>query len=111
MKVPLRRLVVAWKFASRAAFGGCCCAATSAFAQTEHLDRWTADGRIRFLFGYDNCPNLVDMAEKLPDRAWTKLRRPPRYPVAAPARQRPYNVKDAIVKRRQFETLRLRSGE
>src|SRR5947209_11269535 len=29
------------------------------FSQTEHLDRWHADGRIRFIFGYDSHANLV----------------------------------------------------
>jgi Transposase DDE domain group 1 len=83
----------------------------SAFAQTGHLDRWNADPRIRFIFGYDCTENLKEIAEKLPERAWKKLQRPPRYAVATQRRQRPDNVKDAIVKRRQFETLRLQSEE
>ena len=58
------------------------------FSQTEHLDRWSADGRIQFIFGYDNCPNLVEMAEKLPPQAWQKLQRPPRYTVATSKRAR-----------------------
>jgi Transposase DDE domain group 1 len=81
------------------------------FSQTQHLDRWHADGRIRFLFGYDCHPTLVDIAEHLPARAWTKLQRPARYPVATKLRQRPDNVKAKIVKQRQFETLRLQSEE
>jgi hypothetical protein len=81
------------------------------FSQTEHLDRWHADPRIRFLFGYDCCPNLVELAEKLPASAWKKLQRPPRYQVATQRRPRPDNVKAQVVKRRQFETLRLNSEE
>ena len=81
------------------------------FSQTEHLDRWDSDPRVRFLFGYDCCANLVDRAEQLPPRAWQELQRPPRYPVATRPRQRPDNVKDAVVRRRQFETLRLQSEE
>jgi hypothetical protein len=81
------------------------------FSQTEHLDRWDADPRVHFLFGYDCCPNLVDRAEQLPPRAWQKLERPPRYPAPATPRRRPDNVKDAVVRRRQFETLRLQSEE
>jgi hypothetical protein len=81
------------------------------FSQTEQLDRWNADPRIRFIFGYDSCPNLVDIAEKLPESAWKPLQRPPRYQVATQPRQRPDKVKDAIVKRRQFETLRLQSEQ
>jgi hypothetical protein len=81
------------------------------FSQTEHLDRWNADGRIQFIFGYDCCPNLVDIAEKLPALAWRKLERPPRYVVKTEERRRPDKVKEAIVKQRQFETLRLQSEE
>jgi hypothetical protein len=81
------------------------------FSQTEHLDRWNADGRIKFIFGYNCCPNLVTMAEKLPERVWKQLQRPPRYVVATKTRQRPDKVKDQVVKRRQFETLHLQSEE
>ena len=83
----------------------------SAFSQTEHLDRWNADGRIRFIFGYDNHANLVEIAEKLPSCAWKQLQRPPRYQVATQSRQAPANVKQAVVKQRQFDTLRLQGEE
>lgn len=81
------------------------------FSQTEHLDRWNADGRIRFIFGYDCHANLSNSAAKLPALAWRTLQRPPRYAVATKQRRRPDRVKDAIVKQRQFETLRLQSEE
>jgi hypothetical protein len=81
------------------------------FSQTEHLDRWNADGRIHFIFGYDCHANLVTIAEKLPSLAWRPLQRPPRYVVATKQRQRPDKVKEAVVKQRQFETLRLQSEE
>jgi Transposase DDE domain group 1 len=81
------------------------------FSQTEHLDRWNADDRIRFIFGYDCHANLVEITENLPSPEWKPLQRPPRYQVATQPRQRPDNVKDAVVKRREFETLRLRSEE
>ena len=77
------------------------------FSQTEHLDRWDKAG-VRFIFGYDCKPNLVALAEALPERVWRKLQRPEaRAPKTAP-RQRPDNVKDAIVRERGFETLRLK---
>jgi hypothetical protein len=81
------------------------------FSQTEHLDRWNADGRIRFIFGYDCHANLSSIAEKLPAWAWRTLQRPPRYTVATKPRRRPDRVKDAIVQQRQFERLRLQSEE
>ena len=81
------------------------------FSQTDHLDRWNADRRVRFIFGYDAMPNLVEIAEKLPDRAWHKLERPPRYTVRTQTRQRPDHVKEQIVVTRQFENQRLQSEE
>ncbi len=81
------------------------------FSQTERLDGWNADPRIQFIFGYDSCPNLKDIAEKLPPCAWRKLERPPHYVVATKKRCRPENVKDRVVKQRGFETPRLQSEE
>jgi hypothetical protein len=77
------------------------------FSQTQHLDRWNKDG-VRFVFGYDACLNLRGMAETLPDLAWRKLERSLRHIVKTGPRQRPDNVKDQIVRERNFETLRLR---
>jgi hypothetical protein len=81
------------------------------FSQTEHLDRWNADRRVRFVFGYNALPNVVALAEALPERAWRKLDRPPRYTVPTQPRQRPDRVKEQIVLARQFENQRLRSEE
>ncbi len=81
------------------------------FSQTAHLDRWDDDPRIRFLFGYDATPNLTAQADSLPERAWQPLGRPPRYEVQTQPRQRPENVKEAIVKARQFENLKLLGEE
>ena len=81
------------------------------FSQTEHLDRWNADPRTTFIFGYNACLNLEEIADHLPERAWRKLVRPARYAVATKPRQRPVNVKARVVKQRQFDTLRLQSEE
>jgi DDE family transposase len=81
------------------------------FSQTEHLDRWNADPRVHFIFGYDAMPNLVALAEQLPETAWHQLERPLRYTVQTQTRQRPDNVKEALVVARQFENQRLRSEE
>jgi len=51
------------------------------FSQSEHLDRWNADGRVKFIFGYDAMPNLMKITEGLPERAWRTLERPARYTV------------------------------
>jgi hypothetical protein len=77
------------------------------FSQTAHLDRWDADARGRFIFGYEAAPNLVALAEDLPARVWRPLRRPPRYEVQTRPRRRRANVTEAVVRRRGFENLRL----
>jgi hypothetical protein len=81
------------------------------FSQTEHLDRWDADGRVRFLFGYDAAPNLVALAEQIPEQYWRPLQRPPRYAVQTQPRRRPDNVKEAIVVRREFDNIKLQSEQ
>jgi len=79
------------------------------FSQTQHLDRWDADGRVRFVFGYDAVPNLVARAREIPEKYWRPLQRPPRYDVRTRPRERPDNVKEAVVVRREFENIRLQS--
>jgi Transposase DDE domain group 1 len=81
------------------------------FAQTEHLDRWDNDPRVHFIFGYEAMPNLKARAEDLPAHAWKALHRPARYAVHTQPRQRPDNVKEAIVVAREFENQRLQSEE
>jgi Transposase DDE domain group 1 len=81
------------------------------FSQTEHLDRWNADPRIHFLFGYDCKDNLRAMAERLPEESWKKLVRPPRYQAVTALRFRPTNIKNLIVYERGYEKLTLHSEE
>jgi hypothetical protein len=81
------------------------------FSQTQHLDRWNADPRLRFIFGYDAKPNLIAMAEHLPEMAWKKLERRQRPAPATAARQRPAKVKEALVRAHAFETLRMQNEE
>jgi hypothetical protein len=80
------------------------------FSQSEHLDRWDAAG-LQFLFGFDAAPNLKAHAEDLPATAWRPLSRLPSYIAQTQPRQRPDNVKEDIVKEREFENRRLRSEE
>ena len=82
------------------------------FSQTAHLDRWDDDGRIQFIFGYNAMHNLKAIAEDLPAETWRKLERSTGpQPKSGKQRQRPDDVKDAIVRRREFETLRLQSED
>ena len=74
-------------------------------------DGWDADGRVQFIFGLDAMPNLREFADDLPKEAWQPLERPPRYEVQTTPRTRPENVKERIVKAREFKNLRLVSEE
>jgi hypothetical protein len=74
------------------------------------LDRWNAEG-VRFVFGIDAMPNLVNRAETLPKGAWKRLRRPPKYVTQTPPRERPENVKEQIVRAREFQNIRLQSED
>jgi len=80
------------------------------FTQTRRLDRWDRAG-YRFIFGIDAMENLVDIAENLPKRAWKRLKRPAKYEVRTERRLRPDNVKERIVREREFTNLRLDSEE
>jgi hypothetical protein len=80
------------------------------FSQTEHLDRWHADGTL-FVFGYDATPNLKGIAEDLPVDAWQPLTRLPAYTIQTQPRRHPDNVKEGIVIEREFENRRLGSEE
>ena len=79
------------------------------FSQTEHLDRWNADRRVRFIFGYDARPNLVVIAKGLPAQAWRTLERPAHYTVKTQPRAQPERVKEQIVVAREFENQRLQA--
>jgi len=76
------------------------------FTQTRHLDRWDAAG-VRFVFGCDARANLIREADALPPRVWRRLVRRPPYEVQTEPRQRPANVKEAIIVAREFKNLRL----
>jgi hypothetical protein len=94
----------------RAGFGRILLRGDTDFSQTERLDRWDAGG-IEFHFGYDATPNLKEIAENLPESNWKKLQRPLRYEVRTGKRRRPKNVKQKIVRQREFEVLNLKSEE
>jgi len=80
------------------------------FTQTRELDRWDSDG-VKFLFGIDAMANLREYAEKLPESAWSRLDRPARYAVKTDPRHKPENVKERVVREREFENLRLVSED
>jgi hypothetical protein len=80
------------------------------FTQSKELDRWDTDG-VKFLFGIDAMNNLVECARCLPKWAWKPLVRPAKYQVKTAPRRRPENVKEKIVRQREFENIRLLSEQ
>jgi hypothetical protein len=102
-----RALAVCW----RGGFQQVLLRGDTKFSQTEHLDGWHADPRVRFIFGYEALPNLNELAQELPENAWQPLQRPLRYLVKTQPRSRPDNVKKAIVVQREFQNIKLRSEQ
>jgi hypothetical protein len=94
----------------RAGFGRILLRGDTDFTQTQHLDRWDAAG-VGFLFGINAMANLVARAESLPLGAWKRWVRPARYEVATQERARPDNVKEQIVRQREYPNIRLESEE
>jgi hypothetical protein len=75
------------------------------FTQTWKLDSWDEAGDVKFIFGFDAKPNLEALAGELPESAWKRLARPPRYEVKTTERQKPDNVKEQIVRARGYKNL------
>jgi hypothetical protein len=73
------------------------------FSQTNYLDGWDDEG-ISFVFGINAMPNLVKIAENLPETAYTDLIRRPKYTVKTEPRSKPVNIKEQIVKERGYIT-------
>ena len=81
------------------------------FSQTAYLDGWDDAGDITFTFGIAAMPNLVQIAETLPETAWEGLVRPPTYAVKTAPRTRPPNVKEQIIQERGYPNIRLQSEQ
>ncbi len=74
------------------------------FSLTAHFDKW--DHRCKFVFGLDAMPNLVSIADSIPEEQWEVLERKPKYKVKTKKRKRPENVKERIIKERGFKNIR-----
>ena len=81
------------------------------FSQTRHLDGWSDDTRVRFLFGLDCTSNRHFLADELPGMSWSELERPPRYEVKTEPRAKPDNIKEQVVRDREFKNIVLQSED
>jgi len=73
------------------------------FSLTKNFDEW--DNRCTFIFGMDAMPNLVKMANNLKASDWSPLERRPEYQVKTFPRRKPQNVKQQIVKEREYKKI------
>lgn len=81
------------------------------FSQTKHLDRWTDDIRVSFIFGLDCTANRHFLADELPSMAWQPFVRPPKYEIKTVPRRKPERVKEKVVREREFENIVLQSED
>ena len=81
------------------------------FSQTKHLDRWTDDPRVSFVFGLDCTAKRHFLADELPLMAWQPLVRPPKYQIKTEPRAKPERVKEQVVRDRQFKNIVLQSED
>ena len=98
------------KLCKRAGFRKITMRGDTDFSQTRHLERWDDEG-YRFIFGFDSIGKLEAKAMDLAPSAWKPLNRPPKYEVKTKPRERPANVKEEIVRRREFKNIQLNSED
>jgi hypothetical protein len=75
------------------------------FSLTTELDRWDDDG-VQFVFGYDARANLIARANGTDDETYHELVTRAERQLTTNARTRPCNVKDEIVRKRNYKVLR-----
>lgn len=74
------------------------------FSQTEHLDRWDADG-VRFVFGYDASKGLVKRADGVEESEYGLLQRGAAEALEKKRRAKQPRVREAIVRERGYKNL------
>jgi hypothetical protein len=72
------------------------------FTLTGELDRWDEKG-IKFIFGMDAHPKVVELAAGLDEGDWTPLERLPRYEILTRARCKCERVKESIVRFKGYQ--------
>jgi len=80
------------------------------FSLTENFDDWDDDG-ITFVFGYDAMPNLVSKADTMAAQEYQDLIRRAERAIKTEPRKRPENIKEKVVREREFENIRLNSED
>jgi hypothetical protein len=73
------------------------------FMQSWKLDEWRQSGYVTFYFGVDARKETVARAEALPRTDWRRMERPARYEVKTEPREKRDNVKEQVVRDKQFK--------
>ena len=82
--------------------GRICLRGDTDYSLTENFDRWDEQGT-RFIFGMDAHAKVVELAEALPQAAWSALERVPKYEIATDPRRKAPRVKEWIVRQKGFK--------
>jgi hypothetical protein len=75
------------------------------FMQTWKLDEWDARGDVTFVFGADARGPMIARAQALAEETWRRLARAARYEVKTQPRAKPDNVKEQVVREKQFKNF------
>jgi hypothetical protein len=92
----------------RKCFERVCLRGDTDFSLTRNFDRWTED-EVRFAFGMDAMPHLLERAEGLQEKRWSPMKRREKRAQAGTGRKRPENVKERIVKEKEYKNIKLQS--
>ena len=106
-----RRLDQSIALCRRAGFKSILLRGDTDFSQTKYLDGWDEEPDVLFVFGMDATANLRGIADNLGRKKWERLNRPPAYEVKTKPRERPENVKEQVVRDREFVNIRLQSED
>ena len=80
------------------------------YALTGKFDRWDQDG-VRFVFGFDARKNLIEAAKSADEEMYHELVKRAERQIATRPRTRPVNVKDEIVRERNYKVLRQKAED
>jgi len=89
----------------KAGFGAIRLRGDTDFSLTTEFDRWDEDN-VKFVFGYDARANLIQRAESTHEELYHELAARAERQIATQQRTRPRNVKDDIVRERNYKVLR-----
>lgn len=76
------------------------------FTHTAQLDRWAQAGHY-FVLGMEAHPKVVQLAEGLPQSAWQRLERLPKYEILTEPRAKAFRHKEQIVVEKAFPNQKL----